>query len=206
MCTTAVAGELRAVRTMLTTIAAGEGRADAEAAAARSAGNHDLAAEHERLAASYRATEPIYRQIEAMDAQIMEHRAAWARVTEGSRHLAVMADAELRRRHPETRLDPLRSAEPAEPSPVLAADPAADPDLTARLDRHRQATAEFRARLEARQGVLIPPEDPGYLYEGEAWPSPWETWTRDAVLKPPKPEIRPAGPVLERAIEREAGQ
>ncbi len=28
----------------------------------------------------------------------------------------------------------------------------------------------------------------------------------DAVLKPPKPEIRPAQPVLDRAIEFEAGQ
>jgi hypothetical protein len=201
-----VAGELRAIRTMLTTMAAGAARAETEAAAARAVGNHDLAAQHERLGASYRATEPVYRQIEAMDAEIMGHRAAWARLTEGSRHLAVMADAELRRRHPHARLDPLRSTEPQEPSAVLPADPATDPDLTARLDRHKQATADFRARLEERQGVLTPAEDHDYQHEGEAWPSPWESWTRDAVLRPPKPEIRPAGPVLDRAVEFEAGQ
>ncbi len=101
---------------------------------------------------------------------------------------------------------PLRSAEPAEPSAVLPSDPAADPELTARLNRHTHASAEFRARLPERQGVLIPAEDPDYGYEGEAWLSPWESWSRDAVLKPPKPEIRPAEPVLERAAEFEAGQ
>jgi len=85
-----VAGELRAVRAILTTMTAAAARADAEAAAACAADNHQVAAEHERLAASYRSAEPTYRQIEAMDAEVMEHRVVWAGITEGSRHLAVL--------------------------------------------------------------------------------------------------------------------
>ena len=42
----------------------------------------------------------------------MEDRAEALRLTEGPRHLAVMADSELRRRQPDIELEPLRSAEP----------------------------------------------------------------------------------------------
>jgi len=90
-------------------------RADAEAAA-HAACDYELAARHEQFAASSRACDAWYAQIETMDAEIMAHRAEWARVTEGSRHLAVLADAELRRRYPGAELDPLRSAEPGRPA------------------------------------------------------------------------------------------
>ena len=42
----------------------------------------------------------------------MEDRREWEHVTEPSRHLAVAADAELRRRHPGQTIEPLRSAGP----------------------------------------------------------------------------------------------
>ena len=42
----------------------------------------------------------------------MADRADWEAATRAQRHLAVAADAELRRRHPEQRFTPLRSAEP----------------------------------------------------------------------------------------------
>src|SRR5205823_12503892 len=141
--------------------------------------------------------------IEDMDAEIVTQREEWARVTEGSRHLAVLADAELRRRYPGAHLDPLRSAEPDEPAPVLPDAREPDPQLSARLEAHKQTTARFRARLEERQGVKIPSQDPDYQYEGEAWPSPWQPWDRDAVLKPPQPEIRPAPEVERLAAVRE---
>ena len=48
----------------------------------------------------------------------MADRADWDSATRAQRHLAVVADAELRRRHPEQRFTPLRSAEP--PSPTQA--------------------------------------------------------------------------------------
>ncbi|HET9898462.1 MAG TPA: hypothetical protein VFQ44_26330 [Streptosporangiaceae bacterium] len=40
-------------------------------------------------------------------------------------------------------------------------------------------------------------------HEGEAWPAAWPSRDRDAVLQPPKPEMRPA-PQIERAADREA--
>jgi hypothetical protein len=42
----------------------------------------------------------------------MADRADWDAATRAQRHLAVAADAELRRRHPGRRYPPLRSAEP----------------------------------------------------------------------------------------------
>ena len=185
-------------------VAAQAARCQAEAAAAGAAGDHERADRHEKIAGGSRALDDWYARIEDMDAEIMEHRAAWARVTEGSRHLAVMADAELRRRYPDADLDPLRSAEPAEPSPTVP--DTADPQMTSRLAEHQQTVSEFRARLEERQGVMIPAVDPDAGFDTEAWPSPWEPWNRDAVLKPPKPEIRPAQPVLDRFADYEAGQ
>jgi hypothetical protein len=194
-----VAAELRAVRHGRTNMTAQAARADAMAEAARKAGDNQLAVAHERIASGARSADAFYAQIEDMDAEIMTQRAEWARVTEGPRHLAVLADVELRRRYPGAHLDPLRSAEPDEPAPVVLGP---DPHLIARLEGHREVTALFRARLEERQGVRIPNEDPDYEDEGEAWPSPWQPWDRDAVLKPPQPEIRPAPEVEHLAVAR----
>jgi len=55
--------------------------------------------------------------------------------------------------------------------------------------RQREA---FREQLEARQGVQIPAEDTSYAPEREAWPPASPQHRRDAVLQPPKPEMRPA--------------
>lgn len=51
--------------------------------------------------------------------------------------------------------------------------------------------------------MQIPAEGPMFGYEGTAWPT-WMPPGRDAILQPPKPEIRPAAAVLERAAEIEA--
>jgi len=136
----------------------------------------------------------------------MEDREAWARVTEGSRHLAITADSELRRRHPEQHIEPLRSAEPeALPAPDLDAGPpeaAALPTLPSVEER-----TAFRDRLEQRQGVIIPAEDPDFEPLGEAWPA-WHGCDRDAILQPPKPDLRPSPQVIRRlpelAADREA--
>jgi hypothetical protein len=44
----------------------------------------------------------------------------------------------------------------------------------------------------------VPAEDPDYEDEGEAWPA-WQRPDRDAVLQPPKPELRPSPRVMEHA-------
>ena len=54
-----------------------------------------------------------YQQQERIFAQTMDDRRDWEHATAGSRHLAIAADAELRRRHPDLKIKPLHSAEPA---------------------------------------------------------------------------------------------
>ena len=60
----------------------------------------------------------------------------------------------------------------------------------------------FRDQYEARQNVQIPAEDPSWQDEGLAWPGRYR-WD-GAILQPPKPEIRPAEPVLQATRQREA--
>ena len=58
------------------------------------------------------ALHEAYRQRETVFAAVMADRADWEAATRQQRHLAVGADAELRRRHPGQYFSPLRSAEP----------------------------------------------------------------------------------------------
>ena len=83
-----------------------------KSAAARKAGDHDRAARHEHLAASYQALRDHYLQQAQALTQAMAARQDWKQATEQSRRLALAADAELRRRHPGRKIEPLRSAEP----------------------------------------------------------------------------------------------
>src|SRR5207245_6101306 len=85
---------------------------DAEATTAEQSGHHQAADRHRALAASYRAMGEAYRNRERVFAGVMADRADWEAAIRAQRHLAVAADAELRRRHPAQRFTPLRSAEP----------------------------------------------------------------------------------------------
>ena len=107
-----VGDELRQVRAAAWNARLAALRASAEAKAAGSRGQHDTAARQQELADSYQALHEAYRQRETVFAAAMADRADWDAATRAQRHLAVAADAELRRRHPEQRFTPLRSAEP----------------------------------------------------------------------------------------------
>ena len=87
-------------------------RAEAEARAAADRGDEQAAARQQILAVSYRAMHDAYRERETVFATTMADRADWEQATRQQRQLAVAADAELRRRHPDQRFAPLRSAEP----------------------------------------------------------------------------------------------
>ena len=63
----------------------------------------------------------------------------------------------------------------------------------------------FAARLADRHSLMIPAEDPDYGDLGQALPA-WTGSSRDAILPPPKPAIRPSARVLERAADLEAGE
>ena len=202
-----VGDELRQVRAAALEARLAGLRAGAEAAVAEKNGDHHTAARQQELAVSYQALHEAYRQREEVFATVMADRADWDTATRAQRHLAVVADAELRRRHPDQHYPPLRSAEP-------------DPATETQRDELTLTTAEppgemgqwitdlaathraFAERLADRQSLTIPSEDPRYGDLGQAFP-PWPGTDRDAILQPPKPEIRPSEQVLERAADRD---
>jgi hypothetical protein len=141
-------------------------------------------------------------------ATIMADRADWDAATRAQRHLAVAAAAELRRRHPDQHFSPLRSAEPepatdsqrAELTPAEGQPPG---EMGQWITDLAAAHRTFAERLADRQSLRIPSEDPRYGDLGQAFPS-WPRPARDAILQPPKPEIRPSPYVLARAADRAA--
>ena len=141
-----VGKELRLARLGAANADQGAIRAAAEADAARKAGDHDRARRHEDLAASYQAMRDHYQQQETIFAQTMADRLEWEHATAASRHLAIAADAELRRRHPDQtdRAAALRRTRPGQRRRPRAADP--DPGQDDRRD----------GRLDPRPGRPAP--------------------------------------------------
>jgi len=182
-------------------------RSQAEAEVAAKRGQADRAERHDVMARSARAMERVYREREAELALTMETRREWELATEQTRHLALAADSELRRRFPGQKFEPLRSAEPVvteEEREALVLVPGETeyetPAWMARLAAERRTV---RQKLEERQGVRVPSEDPDAQDEGEAWPT-WFRRDRDAILQPPRPEMKPSPRVIELANERAA--
>jgi hypothetical protein len=185
-----VGKQLRDVRNGAETMRLKAIRAEAEA---RTAKDQAAAARHADIAATARTLETDYRRHEAALNDVMEDRRLWDKLTEGSRRLAVQADSEYRRRHPDHKIRPLESAEPQAPG-----EPTIEPGWLAELNEQRRV---FREELEARQNVMVPAADPDWEDQGPAW-QVWQV-QRDAILQPPKPEIRPAEGVLEAIQQRD---
>ena len=200
-----VGKELRLARLGAFDAALGVIRSDAEADAARKTGDHDRAARHEHLAASYRTLRDHYQQQEQALALAMTDRQEWEQATTGSRRLAIAADTELRRRHPYRKIEPLRSAEPDPDSGAERQHPDLTPQQksseTALMgDLKFQRQAFCIAMNEHRQPV--PGEDPTRANPGEASPASRAPW-RDAILQPPKPQITPSAEILQVAVEHD---
>jgi len=201
-----VGDELRQVRAGAERAAQDAVRAEAEAKLARERGQDEIAGRHEILARSAMAMQAAYRSHEAAFADTMEARQEWEVATEHTRRIAVAAGSEYRRRHPEEKLAPLRSAEPAMPSEPerQALVPAGDTEyqtpqwVTDLAERNRSA----REKLDELKSIRVPSQDPEAEDEGMAWPER-EVRQREAILQPPKPEIQPAAQVMDRARERE---
>jgi hypothetical protein len=103
---------------------------------------------------------------------------------------------------------PLRSAEPAPATDtqraeltLTTAEP--PPQIGQWIKDLAAAHRTFTERLADRQSLAVPSEDPNYGDLGQAFP-PWPGPGRDAILQPPKPEIRPSPHVLEHAADRDA--
>jgi hypothetical protein len=182
-------------------------RARAEQRVAQQRCQGELAERHGGLARSWAAMEAFYRKQEAELERTMEVRREWEQATAQSRRLALAADSELRRRHPDRRFQPLRSTEPLvtqeERNQLILTAREVDrqqPEWITKLAAERHAAHE---QVAERRSMRIPAEDPAFGYEGQAWPT-WTVRDREAILQPPKPEIRPAAPVLQLAAEIEA--
>ena len=182
-------------------------RADAEADAGRKAGDYARAERHQELAASYRAMADCYQRQEIIFVHTMADRQDWEHATVHSRRLAIAADAELRRRHPDLRITPLHSAEPAPVSHsdreglTLTPDKKIGKIAAWNLDLAAQRKA-FREKFEERQGLMMPSEDPEWGDLGEAFPA-LQAPGRDAILQPPKPQITPSAQILQLVQERD---
>ena len=200
--------ELRQVRAAAWNARLAALRASAETKAAEDRGQHDNAARQRELADSYQALHDAYRQRETVFASVMADRADWDAATRAQRHLAVAADAELRRRHPEQRFTPLRSAEPqpatdAQRDELTLTAGQQAPEISQWIKDLAAGHHAFTDTLAGRQSQKVPSEDPDYGDLGQAFP-PWSGPVRDAILQPPKPEIRPSPQVLQRAADRDA--
>ena len=199
-----VARELEQIRLSADKASLAAIRALAEERIARQRGDGEVAERHATLARSYTSMEALYRSYESELEQTMEARRAWDRATGPSRRMAVAADAELRRRHPGQRFDPLRSAEPVitdDERDQLLLTPDIEiyqtPHWIAALAAERRAVRE---RLGERKAERAPSEAPGS--EPASWPWPdWADRDRDAILQPPRPEMRPAPGVLQRVVD-----
>ena len=168
-------------------------RAGAEATAARQRGDPGTAVRQQELAASYHVLHQAYRQRETVLATSMADRADWDAATRARRRLAIAGDTELRRRHPGQHYPPLRSAEPAAESQPELTPALAKPlgEMGLRIEDLAATHRRFAARLADRQSLQIPSQDPGFGYLGQAFPL-WPGGSKDAILQPPKPEIRPS--------------
>lgn len=204
-----VGRELEQMRMSADDASLGAIRAVAEERIARQRGQVEVAERHARLSRSYAAMEAFYRDHESELEQTMETRREWEQATEASRRLAIAADAELRRRHPGQWFEPLRTAEPVVSDDqrkrlVLAPDAVTyqTPEWITQLAAEWRAVCE---RLDERKAFRVPSADPDYEPIGEAWPA-WAERNRDAILQPPKPQMRPAPAILQRVAEIEAGR
>jgi conjugative relaxase-like TrwC/TraI family protein len=200
-----VGDELRLARLGADTSASDAVRADAEAAAAQQRGDGAAAERHEMHASSARVLGEWYHAHEAELAPQMGARREWEQATKQARRLAIAADSEYRRRHPDHDLEPLRSAEPEPPTEqeraqlIPGTEDYEQPGWIGQLAGDRAA---FREKLAERQSVTVPAEDHEWEDLGHAWPDA-PRMHRDAILQPPKPEIRPAEPVLQAGRKRE---
>jgi hypothetical protein len=201
-----VGDELRQVRTAALDAHLASLRAAAEADAALKRGHDADAVRHQDLAASYQALHNAYRQRETAFA-VMADRADWDAATRAQRHLAVAADAELRRRHPGQQFSPLRSGEPEAATQAQRVDLTLStgeqvPEMDQWIKDLAVQRRAFAGRLADRQSLMVPAEDPDYGDLGQAFP-PWPAPARDAILQPPKPDIQPSARILERAMDHD---
>ena len=217
--------DLAAVRAEIrrTQIEADRGRRNADAATSPEA--RERLSERADVLARW---EEMTRDLAERLAQAQAGYDAWEQATGPTRERAVAADADLRRRHPDQRIEPLHAEraapepEPAEYQPEPSApepEAVAWPDLGPHAGRMDRVTAQLReisgrldeavtrqaqqARVKAAEitSLQIEPED-SEAVPAAAWKSGLEARQRQAVRQEPMPRVPHARAV---AAEAQAG-
>lgn len=137
----------------------------------------------------------------------MTDRREWEHATAESRLQAIAADAELRRRHPSQRIEPLRSAEPAPASDTQREHPHPAPDrppakTASRIRDLVMRHQASRAELNESPPLMTPGDDPTRSDPGKIF-SGRQAYSQGAILQPPKPEIIPSERILQLASEHD---
>ncbi len=201
-----VADKLRLIRLAETDAHARAVRAEAQA---QVAADDATRARHEQLAGIWRDLEAKAAEETAEFERAHETRAAWEETTEPTRRVAMAADAELRKRHPDMRLKALASAEPAGAfgeattstlglTPETAAEPVPEP-VREVTETARQAQEE----LDRIRSMPEPGEDEEELSPGEAWARIIGR-QRESVLQPTVQPVPPAPEIAGKDESREA--
>jgi len=215
-----VTEELRLMRTAARDAHVNAIRADHET---RRAKDEQTAGRHGQLAAIWRALEAKAAKESEMFAAVLATRRQWETVTETTRTIAIAADAELRRRHPGAQIEPLRPhpaegdsiTRPVDPEPVphgrhaassqrdisdqlalgLTLQVAQD-EIPAQVLRIRENARIVQAKLDALASLPLPAATEDDRSPGLAWPAQ-PGHDRDAVLRPPRPDVVPSARVME---------
>jgi hypothetical protein len=167
----------------------------------RVAADPGTAARHEQLAAAWRDMQAA--AMGAADAlgQADETRRQWQQLTEPTRQVALAADQELRRRHPEQATKHHASGAVPEPAGDSAQDLAGDTPWDSVAARVASISEEARAaqeKIDQLRDTRIPSEDSEAPHLGPAW-TLFPSRDRGAIVQAAQPEIPPASEVIRRA-------
>ena len=204
-----VSNELRAARQCADDAELDAVLSAARAEAARKQEEHNQAQLHEGKAWLSRTMAERHRSNEAEFAKTMEARKDWEETTRQARHDALAAHTEYVRRHPDTDLPPLKSAEPSahtEEEQAQLHAPAETDESRALIAAMTERTRAANEEIASRRSLEVPHEEDHEWQGYQAWGQSSPMY-RDAVLQPPPPEIKPAAEVADRAaeIDYEAG-
>ena len=160
-----VGDELRQVRAGAQDARLAAIRADAEAKAAANRGQRDRPPGTRCWRPATRPCTTLTGERETVFAAVMADRADWDAATRQQRHLAVAADAELRRRHPDQHFTPLRSAEPqpateAQRDELTLTAGQQIPQMGQWINDLAAGRRAFADTLAERQSLKVPSEDP----------------------------------------------
>jgi hypothetical protein len=172
----------------------------------RAAADPGTAARHEQLAAAWRDMQATASRVAGALAQADETRRQWQQLTEPTRQVALAADQELRRRHPQQAARQEASEVVPEPAGDRVRDLSGETpwdDVAARVASVSEEARVAQEKLDELRDTRIPSEDSEAPFAAPAW-TLFPSRDRGAIVQAAQPEIPPASEILRRAKARHA--